>query len=207
MPVWKNVNRRLLAEPQIGLLYTTAHHPRKFKRNQEEQNSVLLQFGTERSLFTNANTSSVGAKHTPFVLIVWRNSNKYIILPLSLIDLLYLRFVGRDSSVGIATRYGLDGPEIESRWGQDFLHPSRPALGPTQPRVQWVPGLSWGYSDRGVVLTTHPHLATRSRKGRAIPLLTLWVSVACYILPTIWGDPCTGLSGNPDHRVEIPWCK
>jgi len=39
--------------------------------------------------------------------------------------------VGRDSSVGIATRYGLDGPRIETRWGRDFPHPSRPALGPT----------------------------------------------------------------------------
>jgi hypothetical protein len=48
---------------------------------------------------------------------------------------------GRDSSVGIATRYGLDGPGIESRWGRDFPHPSRPALGPTQPPIQWVPGL------------------------------------------------------------------
>ena len=36
---------------------------------------------------------------------------------------------GRDSSVGIATRYGLDGPGIESRWGVDFSHPSRSALG------------------------------------------------------------------------------
>jgi hypothetical protein len=27
---------------------------------------------------------------------------------------------GRDSSVGIATRYGLDGPRIESRWGARF---------------------------------------------------------------------------------------
>jgi hypothetical protein len=27
---------------------------------------------------------------------------------------------GRDSSVGIATGYGLDGPEIESRWGEIF---------------------------------------------------------------------------------------
>ena len=25
---------------------------------------------------------------------------------------------GRDSSVGIATRYGLDGPGIEFRWGE-----------------------------------------------------------------------------------------
>jgi hypothetical protein len=34
---------------------------------------------------------------------------------------------GRDS---IATRYGLGGPGIESRWGRDFPHPSRPARGP-----------------------------------------------------------------------------
>jgi hypothetical protein len=27
---------------------------------------------------------------------------------------------GRDSSVGIATGYGMDGPGIESRWGRDF---------------------------------------------------------------------------------------
>ena len=36
--------------------------------------------------------------------------------------------VGRDSAVGIATRYWLDGPRIESRWGRDFLHPSQTGL-------------------------------------------------------------------------------
>ena len=46
--------------------------------------------------------------------------------------------------VGIASRYGLEGPGIESRWGRDFPHLSRPALRPTQPPVQWVPGLSRG---------------------------------------------------------------
>ena len=49
--------------------------------------------------------------------------------------------MGQDSSVGIATRYGVDSPGIESRCGLDFPHPTRPALGPTQPPIQWVPGL------------------------------------------------------------------
>jgi hypothetical protein len=39
----------------------------------------------------------------------------------------------RESSVGTATRYGLDVPGIQ--------HPSRQALGPTQPPIQYVPGL------------------------------------------------------------------
>jgi hypothetical protein len=43
--------------------------------------------------------------------------------------------VGRDTSVGIAIRYGLDGPRIDSRWRRDFPHPSRSALGPTQPPI------------------------------------------------------------------------
>jgi len=38
--------------------------------------------------------------------------------------------MGRDSSVGIATRYELNSPGIEFRWGRDFAHPSRTALGP-----------------------------------------------------------------------------
>jgi hypothetical protein len=49
--------------------------------------------------------------------------------------------VGRDSPVGIVTRCGLDGPGIESRWKRDIPHLSRPVLGPTQPPIQWVPGL------------------------------------------------------------------
>ena len=58
-------------------------------------------------------------------------------------------YSGPGCSVGIATGYGLDGPGIESRWGRDFPHLSRPALGPTQSPVQWVPVLSWGWRASG----------------------------------------------------------
>ena len=50
---------------------------------------------------------------------------------------------GPSSSVGIATDYGLDGPG-SNPGGDEIFRLSRPTLGPTQPPVQWVPGLSRG---------------------------------------------------------------
>ena len=64
--------------------------------------------------------------------------------------------VGRNNSVSIAPRYGLDGSGIESRWGRDFPLPSRPALEHTQPPKQWAPALSRGLSGQILALTTHP---------------------------------------------------
>jgi len=50
---------------------------------------------------------------------------------------------GPGSSVGIAADYGLDGPE-SNPGGDEIFRPLRPALGPIQPTVKWVPGLSRG---------------------------------------------------------------
>ena len=78
--------------------------------------------------------------------------------------------MGQDSSVGIATRYGLDGPGI-NRVGARYS-----ALGPTQPPVQWEPGLS----QRSECAVDHPSPSSVEVKGRgAIPLLPLWAFVAC----------------------------
>ena len=50
---------------------------------------------------------------------------------------------GPGSSVGIAIDYRLDGPG-SNPGGDEIFRQSRPALGPTQHPVKWVPGLSMG---------------------------------------------------------------
>jgi len=64
-------------------------------------------------------------------------------------------FCRRDSSVGVATRYGLDGPGIESRLGRDLPHMSRPAVVLTRPPIQGILDHSRWKSGRSVALTTH----------------------------------------------------
>ena len=52
-----------------------------------------------------------------------------------------LHACGPGNSVGIVTDYGLDGPG-SNPGGDEIFRPFRPVLGPTQPPVKWVPGLS-----------------------------------------------------------------
>ena len=83
--------------------------------------------------------------------------------------------VCRDSSVGIATGYGLDGPGIESRWGARFSAPVQTGPGDRPASCTMgtgsFPGVKRG---RGVTLTPHPLLVSWTWKGRAITLLTPW---------------------------------
>jgi hypothetical protein len=49
-----------------------------------------------------------------------------------------------DSSVGIATKLRAGRPGLDSRQGQEiflYITASKPALGPTQPPIQWVQGV------------------------------------------------------------------
>ena len=90
--------------------------------------------------------------------------------------------MGRDSSVGIATRYRLDSPGIESRWEARFsAHvQTGPVAHPACCTVGTGSFTGVKRSGRGVALTTHPQLQCRGLKlGRAIPLPTLRGLVAC----------------------------
>ena len=73
--------------------------------------------------------------------------------------------MAQDSAVSIAIGYRLDGPGIESQWGRNYLHPSRPALGTTQSPEQWVPGVfPWSKAAGFVAVSTNPHITPRLKK-------------------------------------------
>jgi hypothetical protein len=78
----------------------------------------------------------------------------------------HLHYAARDSSVGIASRYGLEGPGIESRWGARFSAPVQ--TGPGAHTASYTTGtgslseVKAAGGGRGVDLP--PHLGPRLKK-------------------------------------------
>ena len=78
---------------------------------------------------------------------------------------IYEHIMGRHSSVGIATRYGLDGPGIESRWGQDFSAPVQ--TGPGAHSVSYTMGTGYLYGGKAAGRgADHPPPSSAVVEGR-----------------------------------------
>jgi len=85
-----------------------------------------------------------------------------------------------NSVLGIVTCHGLEGPEIECWWGQDFPHLSGPALRPIQPTVRWELALfRGGKVARAWSWPPNPISRWGQRKSTAISQLPLWAFMAC----------------------------
>jgi len=100
----------------------------------------------------------------------------------------YLIFMGRNSSVSIATLYGLDGRGINSRWGRDFPHLSRPALGDDPASYTMCTGSFLGVKTLGHDVD-HPTPSSTEVKERvgAIPLHPLLAfSRVTFTFTFIW---------------------
>ena len=77
------------------------------------------------------------------------------------------------SSVGIATGYGLDGPGIESRWGEIFRTCSDRPWGPPSLLYNGYRVFPGSKERPGRDAELSPLLVPWSRKSRTIPLLPL----------------------------------
>ena len=85
---------------------------------------------------------------------------------------------GRDSSVGIATRYGLDGPGIESQWGSRFSAPVQ--TGPGAHPAFYTMGIgSFPKAKRPGRGADHPPTSRTEVKGR----VELYI---CYPSGPLW---------------------
>jgi hypothetical protein len=134
----------------------------------------------------------------PGCVVSKNNVQRFWVIPQLCITTLKSREL--DSSVGIATRYGLEGPGIESRWGEIFRTYPDWLRGPPSLLYNGYRVFPGGKGGWGVMLTTHPLLVLRLRKSWAIHPLTLWVLLgllrgSLYLYLTLPWNP-SGIQEN-----------
>jgi hypothetical protein len=122
----------------------------------------------------------------------------------------------RDSVAGITTRYGLEVPGTEFRWGEIFrTYPNR-LRGPPSLLYNGYRVFLGSKGGRGVMLTTQPLLVPRLRKSWALPPLTLWVLLGLLrgsiypLLHFTWGllrvcAACPNPRLNPKFEFRPSW--
>ena len=72
--------------------------------------------------------------------------------------------MGRDRSVGTATRYGLDGPAVQSRWGARFSAPVQTGPGAHLASYTMDTGSFPGVKRPGSGVDHPPYLAPKLKK-------------------------------------------
>ena len=153
---------------------------------------LLLQFAHAAASFASGLASWSSRRPSPSFLYHFASLMRYL-LPLhigytflcyllcallratdSAVVLFVTRFcVGHYNSVLISTRYGLDGPGIEFRWGEIFrTSPDRPR-GPPSLLYNGYRSFPGVRCCRGVTLTPHPLLVQRSKNRVELYLYSL----------------------------------
>jgi len=91
-------------------------------------------------------------------------------------------YMGRESSVGIATCYRLDGPMIDSRWGARFSAPIQTGPG-THPASYTIgTGCFPGGKRLGRGVDHPPPSSAEVKESRAVSLLPFWAFVVYSVV-------------------------
>jgi len=116
---------------------------------------LTLMFVINPNLFLTCKITEVKKTCKKALWIPFQSKDKFITIYEVQCNISY---VGRDSSPGIASSYGLDGSGIQSRLVAKLsVYYIQTGPGPTKLPVKWVPGLcSQRSSDWCVALTTQP---------------------------------------------------
>jgi hypothetical protein len=84
--------------------------------------------------------------------------------------------------VSVATRYGMDGPGIESQWEPNIPHPSMLDLGPSRSLLQWLPGILPGAKLPGRGINHPPHLEPRLKMEYSYTSTRLCATMDCSMV-------------------------